>query len=63
MPVSNPERDNAEQLTSLTSEHRVIKERLRQLASPVSSAERVERAQLTRRRMKTADQLLQLQHH
>lgn len=65
MPVSTPERENEEQFINLASEHRAIKERLRQLDRDLAltSAERVERAQLTRRQMHTAGQLLQLQQH
>ncbi len=65
MPVSTPERENEEQFINLASEHRAIKERLRQLDRDLAltSAERVERAQLTRRQMQTAGRLLQLQQH
>lgn len=52
-----------EQLTQLTDEHRALKERLRELTRHISltSAERVERAQLKKLRLKTKEQILRLQ--
>lgn len=52
-----------DQLSKLNDEHRVLKERLRDLDRHISltSAERVERAQLKRQKLKTKEQILRLQ--
>lgn len=59
------DRSHEEQLARLTSEHRVIKARLRELDHPrsLSSAERVERAQLQKRKLVTHERILELQSH
>lgn len=52
-----------DQLSKLNDEHRALKERLRDLDRHISltSAERVERAQLKRQKLKTKEQILRLQ--
>jgi hypothetical protein len=52
-----------EQLSKLTDEHRALKERLRELDRHIAltSAERVERAQLKRLKLRTKEQILRLQ--
>lgn len=52
-----------DQLSKLSHEHRALKERLRDLDRHISltSAERVERAQLERQTLKTREQILRLQ--
>jgi hypothetical protein len=52
-------------LARLSNEQDAIKARLRELEQPpaLSSAERVERAQLQQRRYETQDRILRLQNH
>lgn len=59
------DRSREEQLARLNSEHRAIKARLRELDPPrsLSSAERVERAQLQKRKLVTHDRILRLRSH
>lgn len=58
------ESSREELLTRLSYEHQAIKSRLRELDEPaLSSAERVERAQLQQRRHETQDRILRLQNH
>jgi hypothetical protein len=53
-----------EELTRLSYEQQAIKSRLRELDAPaLTSAERVERAQLQQRRHETQDRILRLQNH
>lgn len=58
------ESSREEQIARLSNEQQTIKSRLRELDQPaLSSAERVERAQLQQRRQETQDRLLRLQKH
>jgi hypothetical protein len=58
------ESSRQEQLSLLSSEQQAIKTRLRELEQPaLSTAERVERAQLQQRRYETQDRILRLQNH
>ena len=58
------ESSREEQLARLASEQHAIKARLRELGQPaLSSSERVERAELQRRRHETEDRMLRLQNH
>jgi len=58
------ESSRQDQLARLSNEQQAIKERLRELEQPaLSSAERVERAQLQQRRYETQDRILRLQNH
>lgn len=60
-PVNDHSKE--EQLTKLDAAHRTMKERLRELEKHISltSAERVERAQLKKLKLKTKDEMLRLQ--
>ena len=58
------ESSREEQLARLSSEHFAIKARLRELGQPaLSSAERVERAELQKRHHETQDRIMRLQNH
>lgn len=53
-----------DELTRLSHEQQAIKSRLRELDAPaLSTAEKVERAQLQQRRHETQDRILRLQNH
>ncbi|HWN69611.1 MAG TPA: hypothetical protein VNM90_18345 [Haliangium sp.] len=58
------ESSREEQLVRLSNEQQAIKSRLRELDQPaLTSAERVERAQLQQLRHETQDRILRLQKH
>ena len=64
-PLQHVTQDRDSQIAKLTDEHRNLKARIRKLDRHISltSAERVERAQLKKLKMRTKDQLLRLQQN
>ena len=57
--------DRQEQISQLADEHRALKARIRELDKHISltSAERVERAQLKKMKLRTKERLLRLQEN
>ena len=65
MQRANPDRSKEELLQILTEEHRALDERLRQLSRHVAltSAEKVEYAQLKKLKLRAKDRIHSLEHN